>query len=125
MDDRRCARSLPALHKNMAIAPPNAKAARTIAMISPVFMLSPAVVSRRVRVSFDLAPILRVEMRAGIVSSTCVMGGCQRLCHRGRGHRSIGRIWGYLRAPGVKPATVVIEGGNHDSRDRGHREDER
>ncbi len=66
MVDRRCARSLLALHTNMAIAPPNAKAARTIAMISPVFMLSPAAMSGCVRMSFDPDPILRLGMRTGI-----------------------------------------------------------
>ena len=75
MVDRRCARSVPALHTNMAVAPPNAKAARTIVMISPVFMLSPAVVSRRVRVSFALDPILRVEGGLDCVVNI-VMGGC-------------------------------------------------
>ena len=46
-------------------APPQAKAARTIAMMRSVFMLSPAA-----NCAFDLDPILRVGMRTVTLRST-------------------------------------------------------
>ena len=115
----------------MAIAPPKAKAARTIAMISAVFMLSPAAMSGCVRVPFDLDPILRVGMRAGIWA---VAGTVENptIAPRLPEHH-LEDIWVALIAlnrdglltPEDPKLKFILRGGNHDSRDRGHREDER